>query len=70
MLKQLAIVGAITAAFASSAFACTTILLDKAGTADHSYIVARSVDGHENVAQWAVYQSAVKGQRALIVRRT
>ena len=63
LFRRLLIAAAVSAAAAGSAMACTTILVDRGASADGSFFIARSVDGHVNVAQWMVRHPAVKGQK-------
>lgn len=65
MWKKLALISAMTAAMASGAFACTTVLVDQAASADHAFYIARSVDGHENVAQLVITHPAVAHQKGV-----
>lgn len=65
MFKKIALATALSAAFMTSAFACTTVVIDKDATANGAYLIARSVDGSVNGAQWAVNHPAVTGQKGM-----
>lgn len=65
MFRQISIAAAVAAAFISAASACTTIVVDKDATVDNGYLIARSVDGHQNASQWVVNHTAKKNQKGM-----